>query len=77
MIFLEKKTFLKYSKYIICMFILTLSSFLYIRGAFKNIESSFYLTPRAQTVKKQLRVDKRNVDHIYINGWFPVYRWGQ
>ena len=45
-----------------------------IRGAFKNIASSFLShTKCTNRGKEPPCVDKRNIDHIYINCWFTVY----
>ena len=60
------------------MYILTLSPLLIIRGAFKNIASSFLSATKCTNRGKEPPcVDKRNIDHIYINCWFAVYRWSE
>ena len=49
-----------------------------IRGAFKNIASSIlYHTKCTNRGKEPPCVDKRNIDHIYINCWFTVNRWSE
>ena len=49
-----------------------------IRGAFKNIARSFLShTKCTNRGKESPCVDKRNIDHTYINCWFAVYRWSE
>ena len=49
-----------------------------IRGAFKNIASSFLShTKCTNRGKEPPCVDKRNIGHIYINCCFAVYRWSE
>ena len=59
-IFSEKKnTFSKYSKSIICVYILTLSPLLIYEGRSKILQVHFYFTPSAQTGEK--------THHVSIN----------
>ena len=49
-----------------------------IQGVFKNVASSFLShTKCTNRGKEPPCVDKRNIDHIYINCWFAVYRWSE
>ena len=57
--FREKNTFSKYSKSIICMYILTLSPLLIYEGRSKILQVHFYFTPSAQTGEK--------THHVSIN----------
>ena len=73
----EKNTFSKFSKSIICMDILTLSPLLIYEGRSKILQVHFILHQVHKPGKEPPCVDKRNIDHIYINCWFAIYRWSE
>ena len=74
--FLERKnTIFRIFQSKICMYILTLSPFLIYEGRSKYCKFFFISHQVHKLWKEPTYVDKRNIDHNYINSWFAVYRW--
>ena len=57
------------------MYILTLSPLLIYEGRSNYCKFIFISHQVLKPWNELPCVDKRNIDHIYINCWFAVYRW--